>query len=41
MVTLNMLDPENNTWLLYSLDENPNWEYQEKLSTIGERFHLG
>lgn len=38
---LQFLDPENNTWLLYSKDENPNWDYQEKLMTIGERHHLG
>ena len=35
------LDPENKIWLLFSLDENPNWDYQEKLSTFGERHHLG
>lgn len=29
------------TWLLYSKDENPNWDYQERLSGIAERYHLG
>jgi glycosyltransferase involved in cell wall biosynthesis len=24
-----------------SLDENPNWDYQEKLSEIADRYHLG
>ena len=38
---LNSLDPNNNTYFLYSLDENPNWDFQEKLQNIGERFHLG
>lgn len=28
-------------FFLYSLDENPDWDMQEKLMTIGERFHLG
>ena len=26
---------------LYSLDENPNWDYQEKLMNFAERHHLG
>ena len=38
---IKILDPENKIWLLFSLDENPNWSYQEKLSTFGERHHLG
>lgn len=29
------------TYLLYSLDDNPDWEMQEALWTIGERHHLG
>lgn len=28
-------------FFLYSIDENPDWEYQEKLSDIGTRYHLG
>lgn len=27
--------------LLFSHDENPNWEYQEKLMEVAERYHLG
>jgi len=29
------------TYLLYSLDDNPNWDMQEALWQIGERHHLG
>jgi hypothetical protein len=35
------IDPTNSTWLLYSIDENPNWEMQEKLEQIATRYHLG
>ena len=31
----------DNTFLLYSIDENPDWEQQEKLMDIGARHHLG
>ena len=31
----------DNTFLLYSIDENPDWEQQEKLMDIGTRHHLG
>ena len=34
------LDVEN-TYLLYSIDENPNFEMQEELKCIGKRYHLG
>ncbi|WQJ53662.1 MAG: hypothetical protein [Wendovervirus sonii] len=27
--------------LLFSIDENPNWDYQEKLMKIAKRYHLG
>ena len=27
--------------LLFSKDENPNWDYQEKLMEVAERYHLG
>ena len=30
-----------NTWLLYSLDENPDWDHQEDLMEIATRIHLG
>lgn len=38
---VNKLDPERKMYFLYSLDENPDWDMQEKLMNIGERFHLG
>lgn len=37
----NKLDPNKEMYFLFSIDENPNWDYQEKLMDIGERFHLG
>lgn len=30
-----------NMYFLFSIDENPNWEMQENLESIGERYHLG
>lgn len=38
---LDKLDPDHTMMLLYSLDENPNWEMQERLEQIGIRYHLG
>ena len=38
---LKSIDPTNSTWLLYSKDENPNWEMQEKLMQVATRYHLG
>ena len=35
------IDPESNLFFLYSKDENPNWEEQEKLMGVGDRYHLG
>ena len=35
------LDPNKNIYCLWSKDENPNWEMQEKLMEIGTRYHLG
>lgn len=35
------IDPEGKIWLLFSLDENPNWEMQESLMSIATRYHLG
>lgn len=35
------LCPDNNMWFLFSIDENPNWDMQEELMCIGERYHLG
>lgn len=36
-----MIDANPNTWLLYSLDENPDWDHQEDLMEIATRIHLG
>ena len=38
---LNKFDPNRTMYFLYSHDENPNQEYQEKLETVAQRFHLG
>lgn len=38
---LNKLDPTNTMFLLYSYDENPDFDMQEKLEIIGSRIHLG
>jgi hypothetical protein len=35
------IDPNNQIWLLYSLDENPNWDMQERLMEVATRYHLG
>jgi hypothetical protein len=35
------LDPDSKMFFMFSHDENPNWDMQEKLSNIGIRFHLG
>lgn len=37
----NKLDPHGKIFLLYSIDDNPNWEMQENLISIGRRYHLG
>jgi len=37
----NKLDPTNSMYLLYSYDENPDWDMQEELMNIGDRYHLG
>jgi len=35
------IDPNNEMYFLFSLDDNPNWDYQEKLMNIMHRYHLG
>ena len=35
------LDPNGKIFLLFSHDDNPNWDMQEALMSIGERYHLG
>lgn len=37
---LSKLDPERKLYFMYSLDENPDWDMQEKLMEIGQRYHL-
>lgn len=38
---LNKLDPNHTMLLLFSVDENPNYEMQQVLEQIGIRYHLG
>lgn len=38
---INKIDPKKEMYFLYSLDENPNWDYQESLMSIADRYHLG
>lgn len=35
------LDPNGNMWFMFSIDQNPNYEMQENLMSIAERYHLG
>ena len=35
------LDPKHEMYFMFSLDDNTNWEYQEELMTIMDRYHLG
>jgi len=35
------LDPKGELYFLYSIDENPDWDFQQALESVGERFHLG
>ena len=37
----NKLDPERKMFFMYSKGENPDWEYQEKLSCFMDRIHMG
>lgn len=38
---INTVDPEGKSFLLFSIDENPDWEHQERLMEIASRYHLG
>lgn len=38
---LDIIDPKHSTYLMNSLNDNPDWEYQEKLSEIATRIHMG
>lgn len=35
------LDPDGKIFLLFSIDENPNYEKQQELECIATRYHLG
>ena len=37
----NGIDPERKMFFLFSFDDNPNWDMQEKLEKIMNRYHLG
>jgi len=41
METLNKLDPDRKMYFLFSIDDNPDWDMQEQLMKIGDRYHLG
>lgn len=31
----------DNVFAMYSKDDNPTWEFQEKFKRLGKRYHLG
>ena len=35
------IDPKNEMYFLFSIDDNPDWDCQENLMDIMERYHLG
>ncbi len=35
------IDPKGNKFFLFSRDQNPNWDMQERLMEIMDRYHLG
>jgi hypothetical protein len=37
----NKIDPERKMYFLFSLDDNLDYDYQEKLEVFMDRFHLG
>ena len=38
---INGISPKKDMYFLFSIDENPEWEEQEKLELISTRYHLG
>ena len=38
---LDGIDPERRMYFMFSKQQNPNWDYQEKLMDIMDRYHLG
>jgi hypothetical protein len=41
MVMIDKHNPKHNMWFMFSFGENPNWELQEKLEYVANRYHLG
>lgn len=35
------IDPDGKLYFMFSKDDNPDWELQEKLMEIGSRYHMG
>lgn len=38
---VNAISPKRDMFFLFSKDENPNWDMQERLMNVGIRYHLG
>lgn len=38
---INRICPDKNMFFLFSMDENPKYEYQQRLEMFGQRIHLG
>lgn len=38
---INKLDPDRHLFFMFSIDENPDWDMQEKLQKFMIRYHLG
>jgi len=36
-----LIDPDDSLYLLFSLDDNPDFDMQDELSTIMQRYHMG
>lgn len=40
-VVKKLLDPDNKMFFLFSIDDNPDWDYQMELESFMTRYHLG
>ena len=38
---INKLSPDRDLWFLFSIEQNPMYEMQQRLEAIGTRYHLG
>lgn len=38
---IDAISPNRNLYFLFSIEENPNWDMQQKLEEVGVRYHLG